>query len=91
MLPIILGVPPLQIVSPIELISPEVNASKTVTANVLAVLVPQVFPAVTVTFPFCPAAPVVTVILVVPCPPVIVHPVGTDHVYVEDPDTAAIE
>ena len=91
MLPIILGVPPLQIVSPIELISPEVNASKTVTDKVLAVLVPQVFPAVTVIFPFCPAEPVVKLILVVPCPPVIVHPVGTVHVYVVAPDTAAIE
>ena len=63
----------------------------TVTANVLAVLVPQVFPAVTVTFPFCPSVPVVTVILVVPCPPVIVHPIGTVHVYIVAPNTAAIE
>jgi hypothetical protein len=32
--------------------------------------------------PFCPAAPVVTVIDVVPAPAIIVQPAGTAHVYV---------
>jgi hypothetical protein len=54
----------------------------TVTAIVVAGLVPQELPAVTVILPFCPAAPVVTVIEMVPCPAVIVQPVGTVHVYV---------
>ena len=52
----------------------------TVTASVLAALVPHELPAVTVISPFCPAEPVVTVIDVVPVPPVIVHPAGTFHV-----------
>jgi hypothetical protein len=52
----------------------------TVTASVLAALVPQLLPAVTVILPFCPAAPVVTVAEMVPCPAVIVHPAGTAHV-----------
>ena len=38
----------------------------TVTANVLAELVPQELPAVTVMFPLLPVAPVVTVIETVP-------------------------
>jgi hypothetical protein len=53
----------------------------TVTASAFGVLVPQLFAAVTLIFPFCPEEPVVTVIDVVPCPPVIDHPAGTDHVY----------
>jgi hypothetical protein len=54
----------------------------TVTANELARLVPQLFPAVTEIFPFCPALPVVAWIDMVPFPDVIVHPPGTVHVYV---------
>jgi hypothetical protein len=54
----------------------------TVTAFVLVALFPQELPAVTVMLPFCPAAPVVTVIDVVPAPAVIVQPAGTAHVYV---------
>ena len=38
----------------------------TVTAIPEGALVPHVFPAVTVIFPFCPTAPVVTVAFVVP-------------------------
>ena len=49
-----------------------------VTAKLLAALVPQVFPAVTVIFP--PALPDVTVIEVEPWPLVINHPAGTAHV-----------
>jgi hypothetical protein len=46
----------------------------TVTAKVLTALVPQEFEALTVIFPFCPAAPVVTLIeFVVEVP---VHPEG---------------
>ena len=52
----------------------------TVTANVLAALVPQLLAAVTLTFPFCPALPDVTVIDAVPCPAVMLQPVGTVHV-----------
>ena len=52
----------------------------TVTAKVFARLVPQEFPAVTLTFPFCPAPPDVTVIDVDPCPPVMLHPVGAAQV-----------
>jgi hypothetical protein len=63
----------------------------TVTANVAAVDVPHVFPAVTVMFPFCPVAAVETVMLFVPAPEVIVQPVGTVHVYVVAFVTAAIE
>lgn len=47
------------------------------TANVLALLVPQLLVAVTVILPFWPAVPAVTVIELVPAPPVIVHPAGT--------------
>ena len=54
----------------------------TVTARLEAALVPQLFPAVTEIFPFCPAAPVVTFIEVVPEPAVIDHPVGTVQLYV---------
>ena len=54
----------------------------TVTASVFGALVPQLLSAVTDMFPFCPAAPVVTVIEVVPVPAVIDHPVGTVHVCV---------
>ena len=52
----------------------------TITGKILAALVPHELPAVTVIFPFCPVAPVVTVIEVVPAPAVIVQPVGTAHV-----------
>ena len=48
-----------------------------VTANVLALLVPQELIAVTVIFPLTAAPVVDTVIEVVPAPAVIVHPVGT--------------
>ena len=51
----------------------------TVTARLLAVLVPQELVAVTEMFPFCPALPEVTVIDVPPFADVIVHPVGTDQ------------
>ena len=50
------------------------------TANELAVLVPHELVAVTVIFPFWPEVPAVTVIVFVPAPPVIVHPVGTVQV-----------
>ena len=50
----------------------------TTTAKLFAALVPQLFPAVTVILP--PVVPDVTVTVVVPCPPVIVHPAGTAHV-----------
>ena len=62
----------------------------TVTASVLAALVPHEFPAVTVMFPFCPVLPVVTVIDVVPVPAVILQPAGTAHVYVVALGTAAM-
>ena len=52
----------------------------TVTAKVLAALVPHELVAVTETFPFCPDAPTVTVIEFVPVPAVIDQPVGTVHV-----------
>jgi hypothetical protein len=58
------------------------SATTEVTARVLAALVPQLLPAVTVILPFWPAAPDVTVSLFVPCPAVMVHPEGTVHVYV---------
>ena len=54
----------------------------TVTAKLLADEVPQLLVAVTVIFPFCAAAPVVTVMLFVVPPPVIDHPVGTVQLYV---------
>jgi hypothetical protein len=52
-------------------------AGLTVTARVLAELVPQLFVAVTLIVPFWPGLPDVTVIEFVPVPPVIDHPVGT--------------
>lgn len=55
----------------------------------VAVLVPQVFDAVTQMFP--PVAPKVTVILVVPCPELMVAPPGTVHVYDVAPLTGLIE
>ena len=61
----------------------------TVTASVLAALVPHELPAVTVMLPFCPAAPVVTVIVLVPVPAVIDQPVGRVQVYVVALVTAA--
>ena len=60
----------------------------TVTARVAAELVPQVLPAVTVTFPA--VLPQVTVIDVVPWPAVIDAPDGTVHVYVVAPLTLPI-
>ncbi len=56
------------------------GSAVTVTANVVAVLVPQLYVAVTEIFPFWPAAPPVTLIETVPCPDTIVHPAGTVHV-----------
>ena len=52
----------------------------TTTGKLDAALVPQELVAVTVMFPFCPALPDVTVIEVVPAPPVTTHPVGTPQV-----------
>ena len=65
-------------------------AGLTTTAKLLAALVPQLLPAVTVIFPFCPAAPDVTVIELVPVPAVMVQPTGTAHVYVVALATAVI-
>jgi hypothetical protein len=61
-----------------------------VTVSEFAVLAPQELPAVTEMLPFWPAVPQVTVIAVVPCPAVIVHPVGTAHVYVVALGTAVM-
>jgi hypothetical protein len=52
----------------------------TATANAWAALVPQEFPDVTEILPFAAVPVVDTVMLVVPWPEVIVHPVGTVHV-----------
>ena len=49
----------------------------TTTARLFAVLVPHELVAATPMFPFCPEAPEVTVIVVVPAPEVIVQPAGT--------------
>ena len=59
---------------------PPMLAGEIVTARLLAELVPQLLPAVTVIFPFCPADPVVTVIDIVPAPAVIDQPAGTVQV-----------
>lgn len=64
--------------------------ARTVTPRFLTVLVPQLLPAVILIFPFCPVEPVVTVIEVVPCPPVIIQPVGAVQLYVVAPVTADI-
>ena len=50
----------------------------TVTDSVRAVLLPPQLSAVTLTLP--PAEPAVAVMLLVPCPEVIVQPAGTVHV-----------
>ena len=60
-------------------IEPGDKVQATFTARELAVLVPQLLPAVTLIFPSCPIVPVVIVMVVVPVPAVIVHPVGTVH------------
>ena len=65
-------------------------AGLTVTPRVLAALVPQLFVAVTLMFPFCPAEPEVTVIDV-PVLLVIVQPVGTVQLYEVVFVTALIE
>ena len=52
---------------------------RTVTGKDDGELIPQLLDAVTLTFPFWPDDPVVTVIVVVPCPEVIAHPAGTVH------------
>ena len=65
----------------VPVIAPGVpGVATTVTAIDCAALVPQLFPAVTVILPFCPAAPAVTVIDAVPAPAVIDQPAGTVHV-----------
>jgi len=63
----------------------------TVTANVLATLVPQLLDAVTLMSPPCPAPPVVTVMILVFDAEVMVQPVGTVHVYEEAFGTIATE
>jgi hypothetical protein len=68
-----------------------VGIAVTVTANVLSALVPHEFCDLTLMFPFCPEVPVVTVIEVEPAPAVIVHPVGTNQLYVVALAIAAIE
>jgi hypothetical protein len=61
-----------------------------VTAKEDAELVPQVLDAWTVMIPFWPILPDVTVIDVVPDPEVIIHPVGTVHMYVVAYNTPAM-
>jgi hypothetical protein len=51
-----------------------------------AEMIAQEFVAVTHILPL--AAPEVATMLVVPCPAVMVHPVGTVHVYAVAPETA---
>ena len=63
-----------------SVIDAEVGGVLTTTGRVLAELVPQLLPALTLISPFWPVAPVVTVIELVPLPAAIVQPVGTDHV-----------
>ena len=65
-------------------------AGLTVTVKDLVELVPQLFVAVTLMFPFCPAEPEVTVIDV-PVLFVIVQPVGTAQLYEVALVTALIE
>lgn len=52
----------------------------TTTGKLLAVLVPHELVAVTVMFPFCPAAPDVTRIELLLAPEVITQPAGNVHV-----------
>ena len=61
----------------------------TVVDKQAALLEPQLLSAVTHILP--PAGPTVTPTEVVPCPLLIVHPAGTDHVYEVAPATAEIE
>lgn len=72
---------PLQVLLLVMLIPVgSVDTLLTVTANVFAALVPQLFPAVTDIFPSCPVVPVITLIDVVFCPAVIDQPNGTVQV-----------
>ena len=66
-----------------------VGGALTVTLVLEDALVPQPLDAVTDIDP--EADPKVTFMLVVPCPEVMVEPVGTVHVYVDAPVTALIE
>jgi len=61
----------------------------TVVDKQAALLEPQLLSAVTHILP--PAVPTVTPMEVVPCPLLIVHPAGTDHVYEVAPATEEME
>ena len=61
----------------------------TITAKLLALLVPQLFVAVTLILPFWPKAPDVTV-MEVPLLAVIFQPEGTVQLYVLAPETAVM-
>jgi hypothetical protein len=63
----------------------------TVTGSDTAALVPQLFPAVTLIFPFWPYEPAVTVTERFPLGPLKAHPVGIDQVYVVAFGTALIQ
>ena len=54
-----------------------VESVPTETASVDGLLIPHPLPAVTVMLPFCPEVPEITLIDVVPCPELMLHPAGT--------------
>ena len=79
-----------QIVPGPEMVAGELGAVVVgFTGKVAVGLLPQEFPAETETRPA--AAPGVTVIVVVPCPAVMVQPAGTVQLYVVAPATGEIE
>ena len=72
----VVGEPLQTVVADAEMLDGADEVVSSVTVNVLAALVPQLFDAVT---EIVPLAPAVAVIAVVPCPEVIDQPEGTDQ------------
>lgn len=86
------GIPPHQLEASCQLlpaVPSQVPVALTVTVKLRIALLPQKLEANTVTFPLL--LPAVTVIVLVPCPALMTHPAGTDHIYEVAFTTGVIE